>query len=715
MYEDIAADDTNPLPPTVLSEPDPHLGVSVSQPQGQKITLSEPLKKKPVLVDQPITNLTPIGDPKPPAPLAEKTSRPHDAQPRRSIKFLLPSAVSRGVTQLPQQASSQELIRRSAELAANQILYQYEAPTSIPNVAFVKGPYSSLPGQSPSLMFRLRVSLAIARILVNNLCAANRSALFSSILAAAKTVIDAIFADGEDNHAISNALQRNRHRLDSTTYQCVISAAKATKTLGDRGLRTDFEEENLILEPFRKLYAFLVRPRVSDVFLEDKVFARMRVAGFNPMSLFRVRSMAELPFSIEEKHSQLLAADSVAQALSTGRLYALDLSFVAAVRPKASSPPMLFLPSKAVFVLPENGDGNLVPVAVELDGSVVYPPDVGDPDTRWDIAKMALNTCDAAHHELIAHLGRTHLLIEPFVAATNRRLASTHPLYRLLTPHFEGTIFINETASQNLVAKGGDVDRIFAGDITSVMTWCSEQVRKNPFNASMPDVELAARGLLDAPLSFPYRDDAIAHFTALIAWVDAYIRHYYKCDADVIADQELKSWAAELVDPSYGQLKDFGDSGQGKIRTREYLVRAVAFIIFTASVQHASVNFPQSTLMSYAPALGGAQYAPAPPKDRKADVEDWTRMLTPLTTAAEQITILNTIGAVYHTQLGHYPRNQFCDANHPFSWPDPIRKAHSQYLHELQEIDKRIVRREVNSDLRYDYLRPANIPQSINI
>ena len=82
---------------------------------------------------------------------------------------------------------------------------------------------------------------------------------------------------------------------------------------------------------------------------------------------------------------------------------------------------------------------------------------------------MVVKNCDAIHHEVVAHLARTHLLVEPFVAATMRQLPTAHPVDALLRPHFEGTVFINDSASRRLVAPGGNVDVVFVGDISGVM------------------------------------------------------------------------------------------------------------------------------------------------------------------------------------------------------------------------------------------------------
>ena len=53
-----------------------------------------------------------------------------------------------------------------------------------------------------------------------------------------------------------------------------------------------------------------------------------------------------------------------------------------------------------------------------------------------------MQIADGNYHELISHLGRTHLLIRGFCdREPERQLAPNHPVGLLLRPHFEGTLF----------------------------------------------------------------------------------------------------------------------------------------------------------------------------------------------------------------------------------------------------------------------------------
>jgi len=49
-------------------------------------------------------------------------------------------------------------------------------------------------------------------------------------------------------------------------------------------------------------------------------------------------------------------------------------------------------------------------------------------------------------------------------------------------------------------------------------------------------------------------------------------------------------------------MNGFGEDGvSGRLQSKKYLSEALAMLAFTAGCQHAAVNFPQLTHMSYAP------------------------------------------------------------------------------------------------------------------
>ena len=83
-----------------------------------------------------------------------------------------------------------------------------------------------------------------------------------------------------------------------------------------------------------------------------------------------------------------------------------------------------------------------------------------DPPNLWLLAKMFYNNAEAQHHESLTHLGFTHLLMEGVVICSNRHLSVSHPLFRLMAPHFLFLLSINVIALQDLLGPDQWVDRV---------------------------------------------------------------------------------------------------------------------------------------------------------------------------------------------------------------------------------------------------------------
>ncbi len=152
-------------------------------------------------------------------------------------------------------------------------------------------------------------------------------------------------------------------------------------------------------------------------------------------------------------------------------------------------------------------------------------------------------------------------------------------------------------------------------------------------------------------------------------------------------------------------MYDFGDRGS-KIATLAYLVDAVTMVIFTGSAQHAGVNFPQNGIMSFAPAMPTAGYETAKAVGAGTSKQDWLNLLPPLDQAQQQLNLLYLLGSVYFTKLGNYENGDFSDSK--------VAEPLQMFQKSLQDIEEIINRRNLERPA-YDYLKPTNIPQSINI
>lgn len=81
----------------------------------------------------------------------------------------------------------------------------------------------------------------------------------------------------------------------------------------------------------------------------------------------------------------------------------------------------------------------------------------------------------------------------------------------------------------------------------------------------------------------------------------------YKTDDDVMRDQAVQDWCAEMHSPTGGQMASFPD-----IRTIEDLTNAVTMCIHIASPQHNSINYLQGYYMSFVPNKPASLMAPLP-------------------------------------------------------------------------------------------------------
>jgi arachidonate 15-lipoxygenase len=450
-------------------------------------------------------------------------------------------------------------------------------------------------------------------------------------------------------------------------------------------------------------------PWPAGVFQTDAVFAQMRVAGPNPGVIRRAAGADLMTFGLDDaRFGRLtgLPGATIAEALAAGALYVADYQALQALVPGENK--YVFAPV-ALFAVPPQGDRALQPIAIQMApaaGSPVFFPGDG---TSWEIAKTLVNMADGNDHELVSHLGLTHLLTEPFVLATYRQLDPAHPLSALLAAHFAGTLLINYAAQTTLIVDGGAVDQLLTGTIESGRLLSANAVKAVRYNASFFPDTLVARGVADATAlpDYPYRDDALRLWEELHAWVEDYVGIYYFDDRDVAGDFELQAWVEELV--TAGHIQDIGEGAPGEaasIRTRAYLARLLTQVIFTASVQHAAVNYPQNTIMSFTPAMPLAAYAPFPAAEGQPATQVLD-VLPPLQRGLLQQAVGTALGGVHHTVLGEYGGQLAL-----VQVQGPLLKLQGR----LQALERKIqAENHLGGRTPYLTLLPSAIPQSINI
>ncbi|TVU45534.1 hypothetical protein EJB05_05023, partial [Eragrostis curvula] len=372
-----------------------------------------------------------------------------------------------------------------------------------------------------------------------------------------------------------------------------------------------------------------------DAWRTDEEFAREVLAGVNPMMITRLTEFPPKstldPSKYGDQTSTITAAHieknleglTVQQALDGNRLYILDhhdrfMPFLIDVNSLDNT---FVYATRTLFFL--RGDGRLTPLAIELSEphiqgdlttakSKVYTPASSSTSVEawvWQLAKAYVAVNDSGWHQLVSHWLNTHAVMEPFVIATHRQLSVTHPVHKLLHPHYRDTMTINALARQTLINGGGIFERtVFPGEHALAMS--SVVYKSWNFTEQALPADLVKRGVaVEDPSSpykvrlliedYPYATDGLAIWDAIEQWVTEYLAIYYPSDDVLQGDAELQAWWKEVREVGHGDLKD--KNWWPKMDTVQELTRSCTTIIWIASALHAAVNFGQYSYAGYLP------------------------------------------------------------------------------------------------------------------
>ena len=193
--------------------------------------------------------------------------------------------------------------------------------------------------------------------------------------------------------------------------------------------------------------------------------------------------------------------------------------------------------------------------------------------------------------------------------ATMRTLPDAHPVYKLLRPSFHYTMAINFRARATLINDGGLLDFVQSIGGDDAHSGKNEVFRRTNriYNVHWSNIKrnIAERGVGDADKlpNYFYRDDGVRLWDAIEAYAKSIIDLFYSEDKDVAEDIELRNWTWEVHNNAFPAYED-NPVGRGfplQITNKLELVEYCTLIMFTGSVQHAAVNFPQFQIYGYVP------------------------------------------------------------------------------------------------------------------
>jgi arachidonate 15-lipoxygenase len=327
---------------------------------------------------------------------------------------------------------------------------------------------------------------------------------------------------------------------------------------------------------------------------------------------------------------------------------------------------------------------------------------VGD-GAGWKLAKFYFEVADQNAHFTCGHVHRTHFVMEPFCLATARHLSFAHPVHLLLQPHTRYTLATNSAAYRHFCARRAIYFECYAGTLEDCRRMFTES--RAPFKGLDLLADLRAREVLNTPHDYPYRDDALLWRDPIEQFVRTYVGAFYTRDAQVQKDRELQAWATELMAKEGGNLE--GLVAEDRLDTVGKLVGLLAQVLFIAGPGHAAQHFSEMYYYRYAPAFPSAAYAPPPWRDERVTEARFLNTVPPIGPASLQFTF---------SQFGDFRFDRFGDYTaYPLARvrgaAEPIRALRS----DLDEVERMITRRLSPRLIRYDFLLPSRVPNSINI
>ncbi|XP_060586275.1 allene oxide synthase-lipoxygenase protein-like [Ruditapes philippinarum] len=368
----------------------------------------------------------------------------------------------------------------------------------------------------------------------------------------------------------------------------------------DELISGEFESMENIEDVFGK---FFPKPSNLQRWRNNKLFGMQRLMGVNPDV---IHLCTKIPSKLPVNNEMLkpFLEISLEDALTNKRIFIVDYEIMDGLPTKPG-----FTMTSPIALFYQQNDGTLIPIAIQLfqkpgvDNPVFLP---SDPEYTWILAKMWFNVADANYHESVTHLGFTHLKMEGIVAITHRQIYKTHPIYKLLMPHFLDLIAINWTGIPELIGDEGYVVKLLNIGREGLLELINRKNKnwRMDVEGTLPN-DMKERGLDDTSClpEYYYRDDAMEIYNAIFEYVKKYLDLYYPTDNDVMTDQELQKWRKEMVAPvdqkGLGMLGVFGK--KGKFTEKRQVCLTLTSIIFTCSAKHAAVNFRQYEEYAFPP------------------------------------------------------------------------------------------------------------------
>uniref|UniRef100_A0A671YPZ1 Arachidonate 5-lipoxygenase b, tandem duplicate 2 n=1 Tax=Sparus aurata TaxID=8175 RepID=A0A671YPZ1_SPAAU len=491
----------------------------------------------------------------------------------------------------------------------------------------------------------------------------------------------------------------------------VLNYSKAIENLFVNHFMHMFQSSWNDFADFEKIFVRIkntISEYVMQHWREDFMFGYQFLNGCNPVIIKKCTKLPEkFPVTHEMVSVSLERDMTLQEEIEAGNIYIADYEVLDGISPNSTDPCTLQYLAAPICLLYKTARNKILEVVLHQEDNPIFLPTDGQYD--WLLAKIWVRSADFHHHQTITHLLRTHLITEVFAIAMYRQLPAVHPVYKLLTPHIRFTIAINTKAREQLICECGIFDKANATGGGGHVQLVQKAVKNLTFRSlCFPDA-IKARGVdskEDLPTYF-YRDDGYLVWGATKSFVSDVVHIYYTSDEAVQADEEIQAFIKDVC--SFG-MQDFDHCEFPKsVKSREELAEYLTVIVFTASAQHAAVNFGQYDWCSWIPNAPSTMRKPPPHKKGLADVN---LIIESLPDRGRSSWHLGAVWALSQYQenelyLGMYPDEHFIEK--------PVKEAMEKFRKQLAEVTSSIKRRNDGKRLPYYNMSPDKIPNSVAV
>lgn len=496
----------------------------------------------------------------------------------------------------------------------------------------------------------------------------------------------------------------------------ILNYSKAMENLFVNSFMHMFQSSWSDFADFERIFVRIsntISEYVMQHWQEDFMFGYQFLNGCNPVMITKCEAIpANFPVTSEMVECSLERTLTLEEEIEQGNIYIVDFKMLDGISANKTDPCTMQYLAAPICLLYKNLKNKIVPIAIQInqnpgpDNPIFLPSDA---KYDWLLAKTWVRSSDFHIHQTVTHLLRTHLLSEVFGIAMYRQLPAVHPIFKLLVPHVRFTIAINTKAREQLICECGLFDKANATGGGGHVELVLRAMEHLTYESVIFPQAIKMKGMdnkEDVPYYF-YRDDGTKVWDAVLSFVTDVVNIYYENDDTICEDAELQAFVKDVF--VYG-MRDNKDSGFPKsISTRGKLIEYLTVVIFSASGQHAAVNFGQYDWCSWIPNAPPTMRNPPPTQKGVVTIE---HIIETLPDRGRSCWHLGAVWALSQFQenelfLGMYPDEHFVEKS--------MKLAMAKFRKNLEDISSFIHERNKNKKLPYYYFSPDRIPNSVAV